>query len=315
VRLVVDWTNKGTNQNQLFVTELQYTEAPPVIIPTSPNFPLGHPSSPRVVFLYAVQGTGQVAQGNGNARVCQIQNLSTDVLAEFPVGPLANPTTGVLALPLLGAWHKFTVVGRTATQLTVNLDDNPVSGRGSWPDPQLGAAGGFPANPKQPQPARQVYVTYHFGLYASPRPLLGEPTLQLPRDICIDLTPLASDPAGVVSPPPLTPPFRANDYDVVFAPSGQVLPFGTSGNRGVSGQIFLWVRNLRKGPGPGSVGNWSSAGFAQGGEQQLVSIKAKSGALGVHKVRWPDNMAGAAATYNFPLDPYTYARQGADEAQ
>lgn len=105
------------------------------------------------------------------------------------------------------------------------------------------------------------------------QPLLGEQPIQLPRNVAIDL--------GVSSP---SGPATA-DYDILFAPNGQVLLRG-------EGQINLWVRDYTK---PGGA----SYDFANGGEQQVVALKTKSGAIGTfpinHDQTDPFKFAKAAA--------------------
>jgi prepilin-type N-terminal cleavage/methylation domain-containing protein len=295
VRLIVD-PAKGANQ--FLVTELQYTEAPPVIIPRS-DFPIGHPQSPKVVFTYTNNNSPNPNQaGVTTNRQCQLLNLDGATIQELLTASAATPA--VLVLPVLAA-------GPPPLQPTVLriMAYNPGNGvvvldpAVGYPDAALGAAG---VNTNAPT---AVYTTYHFGIYTYPRPLLGEPTLQMPRDIVVDLNANVSQPAGALGA----------DYDVVFGPSGQILPFGPGGT---AGRIQLWVRNSRKGPGitmtaVGPPLTYVPAGFDQGGEQQLVSIKTKSGALGAFKVRWPDNMG--TGQYNPGFTPYSYTYRGADEAQ
>jgi hypothetical protein len=53
--------------------------------------------------------------------------------------------------------------------------------------------------------------------------------------------------------------------------------------------------------------------FQQGGEQQLVAIKAKTGALGVFPVLWPqaDGTYPAVPAGQPPLSPYSLAAKDA----
>src|SRR5581483_11313881 len=114
----------------------------------------------------------------------------------------------------------------------------------------------------------------------APRPLVGEPIQPLPKNICVDL--ISTRPQGAAGA----------DYDVVFAPNGQVMFFS-------QGQINLWVRDMTKGggdPNPPPVG--VNGNYATGGEQQVVSLKTKSGSLGVFPI---------AQTVN----PFQYAQQWA----
>jgi hypothetical protein len=144
-----------------------------------------------------------------------------------------------------------------------SLQFNPLP----WPmvDVEMGAGGSSTA----PGTGKRYYT---FALYMSPRPLLGEPTVPLPKNICVDL-PSSSPTPGV------------SDYDILFAPNGQVLfPGGT-------GQIFLWVRDYTKNGGKPSAypspPNPTPPDFNQGGEQQIVAMKTKSGSLGVFPAMFP----------------------------
>jgi prepilin-type N-terminal cleavage/methylation domain-containing protein len=289
VRLItgLDPTNPAKS-NLFWATEMQYTEATPVVVP-NPNV-LGGPADPAVRFTYTVVGTQNPPAGTlpgtvaGNpARRCEILNLTSDFAVQVVPG-------AVIALPLLGTWHQVTTATGAQAQVapldttrftvTVTLDH--------YPDAALGAAG----TTQQNTAALPVYQTYHFGLYGPPRPLLGEPTLQLPRNICVDLN--VSNLRGGL------------EYDIVFAPSGQVLMTNVE-------QIHLWVRDYTKTPSMVPINpnplTYNPDAFRQGGEQQLVSIKTRSGALGVFPVLWPTNMSNG--TYANNQDPYWFARQGA----
>ena len=196
--------------------------------------------------------------------------------------------------------------------LTVTLD--------TFPDAPLGASGTFPP-PVPPFPAGAqadpCFVTFHFGISAPPRPLLGEPPLQLPKGICIDLTPAGGPPPTPFVDRPSIPSGNAGqDYDILFTPTGTVLPFGAGAS--TDGQIFLWHRDYTKLKNAPNGNNalvvtnlaprtYDMNPFQNGGVQQLVSIRSKSGALGQFPVTWPN----ANGQYNPGEDPYTFARQGA----
>jgi prepilin-type N-terminal cleavage/methylation domain-containing protein len=288
VRLIVD-PNKA---DPLQVTEAQYIESPPVFVP-NPDGPGANPmSTGRVVFGYTTNPTGTVT-----GRTCVIQNLTPDQAAQVKIGV-------VIWLPVLGTWHR--VIGSP-----VDLDTGPYTPPSpqaqslpldtaklsigvklnQYPDAQLGAG--------------TSYVTYHFGIYGLPRPLLGEPTMQLPTNACVDLNQNVSSP-GVSKPLPSP----VQDYDILFAPGGQ-LAFTASTQ--ASGHVFLWVRDLRKlgnatitpTPVPGPALQYQLSDFQRGGEMMIVAIKAKSGAIGAGPVNWPDT----ATANSPPYDPYYFARK------
>ena len=157
--------------------------------------------------------------------------------------------------------------------------------------------------------AGDTQVSYRFAIEPRSRPLLGEPNIPLPKNVCVDLN------AGVSSPGA-----RQNgaglpiDFEVMFAPNGQVIdPYS-------SGMIYLWVRDYTKLPDmrPATVTPaFTYKGqdqFKQGGEQQLVAIKAKTGALGVFPVLWPqaDGTYPAVAAGQPPTTPYSLAAKDAN---
>jgi prepilin-type N-terminal cleavage/methylation domain-containing protein len=243
-----------------FVTEMQYLEVPPVLIPdpqvliakTAPGDTTGV-NGPRVDFLYTLDTNGNVTQ-----RQCLLYNLNADQLSQ--IGPGST-----LALPVLGFFSKInsTQAGPSgSTEIILEV----------YPDALLGGA--------------TVYRTYHFGIYGSPRPLLGEPTIELPKNICVDLS--------LCQPQPWT---TAQNYDIVFAPSGQLM---ASLTRRGGGQIFLWVRDYTKVPNFTITPN----NFRAGGEQQIVGIRGA--AIGTAPVKWPDDMVNG--TYAPGATPYTFAR-------
>jgi len=278
VRLIV-------NPVTLQATEAQYIESPPVLVfninPPYPNSgvytPNGvlnpgipgaqiNPLSARVEFTYTVApgpGPGPPVPGSITNRQCVIRGLDLDQ-ANTLVSFTTNGQQPTLWMPVLGTWHRIIGVGAvqqdppspapaTSYFVPVTLD--------YYPDTQLGAT--------------TNYVTYHFGVYGPPRPLLGEPTMQLPTETCVDLNAGVSIPGGVAF----------QDYDLLFAPGGQ-LAF-TPSTMGAS-SVFLWVRN------PNLPLNF--AALDQGGEMMIIAIKAKSGAIGV-------------APVDHSGDPYALARQ------
>jgi hypothetical protein len=180
----------------------------------------------------------------------------------------SNGQQPTLWMPVLGTWHR--IIGTNPASPNPPVPVTPATTPPSYdvevaldyyPDTQLGAT--------------TNYVTYHFGVYGPPRPLLGEPTMQLPTETCVDLNPGVSIPGGVAF----------QDYDMLFAPGGQMA--FTPSTMGAS-SVFLWVRN------PNLTLNF--AALDQGGEMMIIAIKAKSGAIGV-------------APVDHSGDPYALARQ------
>ncbi|MBA4067564.1 MAG: hypothetical protein C0501_28415 [Isosphaera sp.] len=195
-------------------SEYQYIEAPPVFVPN----PVGPAANVYVQFEYTTNAGGQVT-----SRTCTITGLTADQAGQIVAG-------STLQLPTLGTGHQITATAGGPSPLTLTL--------ATYPDAQLGAATRF--------------RTYHFGLYAPPRPLLGEPNFLLPQRATVDL-------AGGRSNLPLS----TGNYDILFGPGGNlVTPIG-------AGHVFLWVRDPTR---PDNL--------QQGGEQLLVVVKGQTGAIG-----------------------------------
>jgi prepilin-type N-terminal cleavage/methylation domain-containing protein len=265
-------------------TEAVYIEIPPVIV--LGDGPGRYPvQSPRVVLTYDVTSSQNPTNAVTNRR-CELQNLPPAQTSQVQPGttlhlPVVAPNQVFLINRIIGQ-------GNGIAPGTVNMEVELAE----YPDAQMGAGTSL--------------TTYHFGISALPRPLLGEPVLQLPVNTCIDLTPNVSQPGWVG--------VAGIDYDVLFAPSGQTLRVATGQSTGAAGQIFLWVRDFTKVPTvePVALG-WTSFpsgsppatymdALRRGGEQMIVVVKSKSGGIGAAPVYWPDG------TIN---DPYFNARRAA----
>jgi hypothetical protein len=286
-----------------FCTEMQYLESPPVMV-ADPQ-PLvgnraGNPNgdaSPRVEFSYeyydgntaALPNSGWTAAGNPppgaiKLRHCYLYGLNTDQTVQVTAG-------STIVLPTLGAWSRVKAgLGSQSNANEVVLE--------VYPDALLGAASqnGAP-------PPTSLYRTYHFGVYGPPVPVIGEPTVQLPQNIAIDLS--VSVPGWPFNPPQ---PY----YDILFAPSGQLLVTATNPTLSPSGAVLLWVRDYTK------VGSMVRSSYPTGaayanafrlaGEQQIVGVR--NGFVGTAPVLWPD-AGGNYATGAYP-GPYGPALQQLD---
>jgi prepilin-type N-terminal cleavage/methylation domain-containing protein len=273
VRFVVsvDPDNVAKNTNTQWVTELQYIEKASVYIPQpvqppAPNPPIGptDPGSPQVVFSYALAPGPIPQQGSVLPPIVTIQNISQNDVALIQPGSL-------LSLFNLGFSARVLSVGApnppppaNPTNIVVNLDFTP--------DANLGASGLQPFGTPIP-----VYTAFQFGITTPARPLLGEPAVQLPRNICVDL--MSSSITGASTPTGVFNPIK--DFDIVFLPSGQIDP---NCDAGPSNQCFLWVRDYTK--NGGNPAAYPGAVYSQGGEQQIASLKAKTGSLGTFPVAW-----------------------------
>jgi prepilin-type N-terminal cleavage/methylation domain-containing protein len=132
-----------------------------------------------------------------------------------------------------------------------------------------------------------------FRFVRGPRPLVGEPPLQLPRDMIIDLTP----PAPVNNPPQPPPPGTleggtflpgagtVDQYDLMFSPRGQLQGSNSSG-----GKVVLRIRNGTRN--------------ARDGDQLFVVIYTRSGIIAAHPVNVTADATG------FLVSPYDFIRDG-----
>jgi prepilin-type N-terminal cleavage/methylation domain-containing protein len=256
----------------LFSTEMQYIEAAPTIVPN----PLGLTAStdPYVEFDPTTSTTTLFNLAPTSEAILVMQN---DLAARwFP--RLYCPVLGPDAFGRTQRFEILTLTQQGATNnWTVTLDRQPHSLFGAGTTERV----------------------YRYAIEPRSRALLGEPNIPLPRNVCVDLNQFVSVPgARVVNGQPI-------DFEVMFSPNGQVIDPVSSG------MIFLWVRDYTKtNPNTGkpldmrpnlpNAGNLAAAfdygnqfQFQIGGEQQLVAIKAKTGALGVFPVNWPQ----AGGTY------------------
>jgi prepilin-type N-terminal cleavage/methylation domain-containing protein len=117
-------------------------------------------------------------------------------------------------------------------------------------------------------------------IYRQPRPMAGEPTLQLPKGVGIDISrdPTPNIPATSQAWHRTFPQINSGGgqpFDILFAPSGQVLgPFGASTSR-----ICLWVRDITQ--------DWNTqAQLTQmpPGDNTLITIHTRTGQVTSHPV-------------------------------
>lgn len=256
-------------KDPLWVTELQYIEQPAPLIPN--RNPLSNSGSsynpnsdPRVRFEYTVVAppTGGNPVPNpppgsivASSRKCYIDNL--DAGTQIPL--IQRGCT--LTLPTLGFWSKITNVAVSGSTVEVTLE--------VYPDALLGGS--------------THAQTYHFAVYLNSIPLVGEPTVPLPRNTCVDLN--------------VSFPRTTSDFDVLFAPDGKMIG-------APNGQIFLWMRDFTK-AAPNNGTGWAADmddALRRGGDQHIIVIRA-TGAIASNSVKWP-----AGLTYSPDTEPYQLAR-------
>jgi hypothetical protein len=144
-----------------------------------------------------------------------------------------------------------------------------------------------------------TYATTTFGFIRGARPMLGEPVLQLTGGVVIDVETnnfSTESPGGSTPPPTSLIPQTAGEFDVLFAPNGEVL------NTGALPRVVFWLRNTAytlPTPPSGSTSSIRS-NMTAAGEMALVVIYSKTGAISTQPVMMPPNFT----------DPYSAAKDG-----
>jgi prepilin-type N-terminal cleavage/methylation domain-containing protein len=322
----------------------QYIEVPPWLIFSNQN---GMPgavgkgqtaaSPPFLQFQYTfspkttpnpIQGQPPFPAGTVTSRTCVVGGLSLSQANQLLA--IVNNTTSLpptLSVPGLQFWTTILPAANIQAQ---KLNTTPVTYQitlplAIYPDAAMGSQTSWSTVTGYTGPA-------NFGIYQTPRPLLGEPVLQMPADTTVDLSDGLTQPSfnaigGFINAGPNHAEPALPGYDILFSPSGQMMsPVGV-------GQVYLWVRDPSKGTGTaipnyntdqGSLYSISPYEFTTGwngqgavpyaapqstfyqalpqyGEQLLVTVRANSGGTGVSPIFWPTG--ASAATSN----PYYYA--------
>jgi hypothetical protein len=247
------------------LTEAQYIELPETFVPN----PLRDVSRGRIVLTYQQSNpaTGIVDR----RQVFFASTLTSDVnlvrntvhsgdflmLPEFGhtyrIEEVRNPST--ISLPVPG--------GSPTTLPAVEFLLGRATPNDSYPD--LGA--GFTPVPAT---AGAAHFTHNFAFQLGPRPLFGEPVMQLSPEAVIDARSRAGTPNATSLNVSTT-----GDFDVLFAPSGQVL------NQTVGLLAFL-IRDPNKPDGFPSLDPLSN--YDTAGEMAIVSVATKTGAIATHPV-------------------------------
>ena len=232
-----------------------------------------------------------------------------------------------LTLPEFGKNFRITGINASVTEVVtiggVQVPPSAFRELGLMNTPDFSAAG--TEHPSSMTPAQALtrpgsLTTYKFGFQRSPQPLLGEPALQLTGGTAIDyrLSTVANPyktsfggAAGPYNPPTSfgvsaiidTASVGGLSFDIIFAPSGQVL----NNNAGL---ICLWVRDTSKGvahprldPTTGACD--PSVVFDAAGQQALVVLNTKNGLISTQEIIPPPPGANPT-TY----DPYRTAKDG-----
>ena len=246
------------------VTEAQYIEKPPQpIVPNSD----GDPNGARIALRYELDGSGTAIDPAKQA-VFYIPGTDGD-----PLDPSGSPTVGVddyLMLSEFATSYRITSIATATT--TLNIGSTPTTARQIFLADVPDLAAGHSSDPNE-----ITHISYLFAFEPQPRPLFGEPILQVGEDAALDYrTTPATTTAGVIA--------SSGYFDVMFASNGQM-----SGN-GSTSIVALWVRDPAKSADPFD--------FANAGEQVLIAIYPKTGSISTTLVN-PDS-----------ADPHKNAREG-----
>jgi hypothetical protein len=274
-------------------TEAQFIEVPD---PFNPN-PNGRHDGFQLVFLYHQPGGAGPPPFQREIHVVHSDpaQLAT-IISEVSVGD-------VLSCPEFTTLHRVSALPTpdnrlrrlTNPNLPYNAMSNPyvpvlsvrlqVTNANLLPD-----LGGLRNDPNVPGPPPSYnpaeaefvpnYATTTFGFLRQPRPILGEPTLQLTGGTQIDISanpalPTTLHDAAYLPGPALNP---NGVLDVLFAPSGEVM-------NATQGKIVLWVRNPDF-PHPRTTGD-TRPQYEAAGEMSLVVVYTKTGAVATQPVKLP----------------------------
>ena len=253
----VRFLRNGTN----FITEAQHVESPD---PWLPN-PTSDPSGSRIILAYTIDTATNVVNGRhayfiGDTTTFDSTVFTGDVLSMLEFSPIPYRITTITP----GAMVNLNGTPTTAHELTLS----------DYPD--LGPAGSASTTP--PTATRVVTA---FSFQPQPRPIFGEPLLQLTGSAAIEATTLPSTPTPIATC--LNVP-ASGDFDIMFTPSGQVL-------NQTAGFQTLWVRQITE-------TYVAPDQFDNAGEQVLVVIYTKTGAVSTVAVNPDVN------------DPHKFARDG-----
>lgn len=141
-------------------------------------------------------------------------------------------------------------------------------------------------------------ATTNFRVMRQPRPYSGEPPLQLPPGVIVDI----GTNGAYGGPLPVNP--STNQVEIVFAPSGAVIGAGTGTNIALPGgtpgssNIQLWLRDSREDPVSGTTNMFN-------GQQRLVTVVPRVGSVLANAV---DTTPNGTGRYQ---DPYSFTRSAA----
>jgi hypothetical protein len=193
---------------------------------------------------------------------------------------------------------RYCSVGGGAYTLTLDRELQRADGSGNYGSP--------------PPPTEQ------YRIFRQSRPVPGEPVLQLPKDIAVDISrdPNHSDPNQYTwhrMTPKLGNTGGGGPFDILFTASGQVV--GLEARLG--SRICLWVRDVSQNvPGP-NVNNDPNATDPlrlPPGDNTLITVYTRSGQIAAHPVD-PSRLTPNTPTSTNLWNPFHFTQDARSSGQ
>jgi prepilin-type N-terminal cleavage/methylation domain-containing protein len=268
--------------NSSYVTELQYVELPDegvggtVTVPYPPSSPNTAPDYHIIKFVTTVSFAPNDPQlQNSPSALIQTGDAIT-----FPDRPL-----GVYAMRRIAPTNLPPAPDDSVAFISKDMTANPPL---------------YTYRVRLDQALPQANFTTQSHIFSrKARPVVGEPVLQLPKDIAIDITSTAAGayPQWYRMFPAAANPHGNQPFDILFSPAGQVI--GAEGNLG--SRICLWVRDVSLGdPGPSQL---------PPGYNTLITIYTRTGHVTAHEINSAGlnpNLSKATNTWN----PFLFTQDG-----
>lgn len=231
------------------IGEAQYIEMPPTWAPIQSPSDAGS----RIVFTYTIDAMNNIAQ----PQHCYYINDAANYTAFDALGILRGDTL------MISDFGSGFTLSDPPTAASITWAGSPKAAReiplypGAYPN--LGA--GF-----ADASGKAMFATPLFGFQTQPKPMFGDPPLIIGQDLAIE--------AAMCKPMPQP----NQSLDVIFSPNGQVLAILIEGTPApLNAFAAFWVRDISFVVPPTE--------FANAGEQVLVVVYPKTGAISTQQVK------------------------------
>jgi prepilin-type N-terminal cleavage/methylation domain-containing protein len=284
-----------------YITELQYIEVPDEGVGGTIMFPFvsnGTPDYQSVAFLTTAPFTPNTLPfpsppNRGNPQFSPAATIQTGDVISFPDRPMES-------------YQPRRIVPSVQPVVQDGTDDGVtlISSSGSPP------VYTYKLHLDAPLPALAFTTTTHV-ITRKARPVVGEPVLQLPKDIAIDVSNNAtvnSGPTWYRMFPPTGNTGGLYPFDILFSPSGQVI--GNEGNLG--SRICLWVRDASlntTGPNVGNDPLQTDPTVLPPGVNTLITVYTRTGHVTSHPVDPNGLLPNTAAAPN-QWNPFSFTQDG-----